>query len=196
MARFATIRNLAGIQLGYQLRTKPEENRAGDVLLIQLKDVNKSRTRLEVTEGTVRFDPERSIEKQLLHEGDVLFMGKGSKPFACTVRGLTKPAVATGMFFILRPDTKLVLPDYLAWVLNQEKSLTSLLIASGTGVAMPVIRRRVLEEFSIPLPPLTIQRKISELQRLMAEEKDLLCELAAQREELIRGVCEKWIGGI
>jgi len=191
MAQKETIRNLAEIQLGYQLRKKPEAAEAGEILLIQLRDINKDRTALEFSADTVRFNPERGIEKQLLTEGDVLFMAKGSKPFACTVRNLPGPAVANGMFFILRPDTQRVAPEYLAWALNREESIRALMIASGTGVAMPVIRRSVLEEFSIALPPLKIQQRIGELNRLAEEEQDLLEEIAEQKEKLIRAVCGK-----
>jgi hypothetical protein len=191
MTRCETIRNLAEIHLGYQLRKKPETDEAGEILLIQLRDINKDRTELALSADTVRFNPERSISKQLLEEGDVLFMAKGSKPFACTVRNLPGPATATGMFFILRPNTQRVAPEYLAWALNRDEALRALMIASGTGVAMPVIRRSVLEEFLIPLPALKIQQRIGELKRLAEEEQDLLKELAVQKEKLIRAVCGK-----
>jgi restriction endonuclease S subunit len=194
MPQKETIRNLAEIQIGYQLREKPKADEAGEIRLIQLKDINASRTHLALSEETVLFDPERSIEKQLLKEGDVLFMGKGSKPFACPVHGLPSPAVATGMFFILRPDTKRVLPEYLAWALNREDNLRKLLVSSGTGVAMPVIRRSVLEEFSIPLPPMETQKIIGELLRLSDEEQELMIELAEQKKTLMQAVCRKLMG--
>ncbi len=195
MARKETIRNLTEIQIGYQLRKKPEGNEAGEILLIQLKDINASRTHLEISEETVLFNPERSIEKQLLEEGDVLFMGKGSKPFACPVRNLPGPAVATGMFFILRPDTGRVEPEYLAWVLNSRQVLEKLMIASGTGVAMPVIRRTELEKLNIPLPPLEIQRRIGELQELNRQEQNLMNELAEQKQILVEGICKTLTAG-
>ncbi len=191
MLQKETIRKLAEIQIGYQLREKPKADKAGEVLLIQLKDINASRTHLELSDETVRFDPERDITKQLLNDGDVLFMGKGSKPFACPVRDLPGPAVATGMFFILRPDAQRVLPEYLAWALNREQTLRRMLVASGTGVAMPVIRRRVLETLSILLPPLATQQKIGELLKLSDEEQELMSELAQQKKTLMKGVCEQ-----
>jgi restriction endonuclease S subunit len=191
MAQKETIRTLAEIQLGYQLRKKPEAAEAGGILLIQLRDINKDRTALEFSADTVRFNPERGIEKQLLTEGDVLFMAKGSKPFACTVRNLPGPAVANGMFFILRPDTQRVAPEYLAWALNRDEAVRALMNASGTGVTMPVIRRSVLEEFTITLPPLEIQQRIGELNRLAEEEQELLKGLAEQKEKLIRAICEE-----
>lgn len=190
-----TIRELAEIQIGYQLRAKPKEAEAGAVLLIQPKDIHTSRSHLDLSEETVRFDPERSIEKQRLEEGYILFMGKGSKPFACPVCGLPGPAVASGMFFILRPDASRVLPDYLAWVLNREEHLRKMMTDSGTGVAMPVIRRKVLEELAVPLPPLNVQKKIGELLSLADEEQELLTELAEQKLVLMNGLCRQLMAG-
>ena len=190
MAQKETIRNLVQIQLGYQFRSKPEGDEHGSVKLIQVKDILPDRSGI-LSDKALRFEPDRDPTKQLLQEGDVLFMGKGSAPFVCTVRGLTGSTVAGGMFFILRPDTQRVLPDYLAWVLNDKRTLEKLMIACGTGVAMPVIRRKELEKVQVSLPPLELQKKISELLKMKAQEQDLMKELAEQKEILTEGLCKK-----
>jgi len=188
------ISKLAGIQLGYQFRSKPEGNENGSVALIQVKDILPDRSGIDWT-APLLFEPERDPSKALLKEGDVLFMGKGTAPFACKVDGLTGPTVAGGMFYILRPDTRRVLPDYLAWVLNDKQTLEKLLIASGTGVAMPVIKRKELEQLAIPLPSLEAQQRISELQELNRQEMDLMNQLAGQKQILTEGVCKKLMEG-
>jgi restriction endonuclease S subunit len=189
-----TIRSLTKIQLGYQFRSKPEGDENGSVALIQIKDILPNRSGIDWATPLL-FEPDRDPTKQLLQEGDVLFMGKGSAPFACTVRGVTGPTVAGGMFYILRPDTRRVLPDYLAWVLSNEQTLEKLKIASGTGVAMPVIRRSELEKLKIPVPPLETQQRIGELQELSRREMDLVNELAEQKQILAEGVCKKLMEG-
>lgn len=192
MTQFESIGTLAEIRAGYQHRPKDELDENGEFLLIQQKDIHADRAGVSFS-TTARISPERDASKQRLQEGDVLFMGKGRTPFGCAVIDLPEPAVASSAFFILRPDTTRILPGYLAWVLNREKTRHELLKAAGTGVAMPVIRRRELEEQAIPLPPLDTQRKIAELHRLMAEEKELMQELADQKSQLIRGACEQLI---
>ncbi len=194
MAQKETIRNLVQIQLGYQFRSKPKGDKNGNVTLIQIKDIRPDRSGV-ATEGALRFNPERDPTKQLLKEGDVLFMGKGSAPFVCTVRDLTGPTVAGGMFFILRPDTERILPDYLAWVLGHREIFEKLHIASGAGVAMPVIRRSELEKVQIPLPPLQIQKRIGDLLALEAQEQNLMTELAKQKQSLTEGICKKLMEG-
>ena len=184
------IKDLADIQLGYQFRTRVEGHPKGMMLLVQVKDVNRARREVDFT-SALRFYPERDTTKQLLKPGDVLFMGKGSAPFACVVRDLPGPAVAGGMFFILRAKPRRVFPDYLAWALGQEKTMRALMVASGTGVAMPVIKRSVLEDFRIPLPPLAVQQRIADLARLALDEQELLQEIADQKRALIQVVCER-----
>jgi hypothetical protein len=188
------IAKLAGIQLGYQFRSKPEGDENGNVSLIQIKDILPDRS--GIRPGTaLRFKPERDASKALLKEGDVLFMGKGTTPFACIVRELTRPAVAGGMFYILRPDTRRILPDYLAWVLNDKRTLKTLQIASGTGVAMPVIKRKELEQLAIPLPPIKAQQRIGELQELSRQEIALMSELSEQKQKLAEAVCRTLMEG-
>jgi len=188
-----TVANLAEISAGYQLRFRPSEDKNGRVLLIQPRNINAERTAVNFNE-VLRFEPARNYSKALLKEGDVLFMGKGTAPFACAVYNMPTQSIAAGNFFILRPDEKRILPEYLAWMLNRKKIRETLLIASGAGVLMPVVRKKDLEDLKIPLPPLEMQKKIIELHRLMAEEKWLMRELAEQKELLIRGVCKKLTG--
>jgi len=190
MTQKDTIRKLAEIQLGYQFRSKPEGDEQGSVQLIQIKDILPDRSGI-LPESALRFEPDRDTTKQLLQEGDVLFMGKGSAPFACAVHELPGPTVAGGMFFILRPDTQRVLPDYLAWVLNNKRTKQRLMIASGTGVAMPVIRRTELEKVQVSLPSLELQKKIGELLELETQEQNLMNELAEQKRLLTEAVCRK-----
>lgn len=194
MAHKERIVKLTDIQLGYQFRTKPEGDESGSVALVQIKDILPDRSGIN-EKSPLRFEPDRNPDKQLLQEGDVLFMGKGTAPFACTVGKLSRPTVAGGMFYILKPDTEQVLPSYLAWVLSNKQTLEKLKIASGTGVAMPVIRRAELEKLRIPVPPLEIQRLIGELQELKTLEQTLMNELSEQKKILVEGVCKRLVAG-
>ncbi|QBG48273.1 restriction endonuclease subunit S [Verrucomicrobia bacterium S94] len=188
------IGKLAEIQIGYQFRSKPKADENGSVKLIQIKDILPGRNGIH-SDSALRFEPERNPNKQLLQEGDVLFMGKGTAPFACRIMKLTGPTVAGGMFFILRPDTQRILPEYLSWVLNNKQTLEKLKIASGTGVAMPVIRRKELERLTIPLPPLENQQRIGEIQALKELEQNLMKDLTKQQQLLADGICKKLMEG-
>ncbi len=190
MTNIKTIRDVASINVGYQLRSKPIPDKHGGTLLIRAKDIKPDRTKL-MTANAIRISTERSIEKRLLKDGDVLFMGKGLQPFACPVRNLTEPTLAAGIFFVIRPNQEYILPEYLAWYLNKDEILRTLLIACGTGITMPVIRRGVIEKLQIPLPSLKIQQKICGLLAVANREKYLMDKLITQKQTLIQAVCKK-----
>lgn len=192
MMRQETLGALAEIKAGYQHRPADELAEKGDYLLIQQKDILPDRTDIHYAEAA-RIAPKRKHTRQLLQDGDVVFMNKGHAPFGCAVRELPEPAIASSAFFILSPDTTHILPEYLAWALNREHTRHELFSAAGIGTAMPIIHRKALERQPIPVPPMETQHTIAELYRLAAMEKDLLLQLAEQKTRLVQGVCEKLI---
>ena len=192
MTKYVKIGNVADIRAGLPFRSRPEAAENGSTVLVQQKNVNESRTALNFAE-TLRFTPERDISSHYLCEGDVLFMGKGHSIFACAVNKLFCNTVATGLFFVLsitQDNKERVLPEYLAWALNRKSVREELLLASGSGVSMPVVRRKVLEELKITLPPIETQQNIVDLHLLSVKEKNLMEELAEKRGILINTACE------
>lgn len=183
---------LAEIKAGYQHRPMDELVDNGEYLLIQQKDVLPDRTGIAYAQAA-RIAPERKHARQLLNDGDVIYMNKGQAPFGCAVRDLPGPAIASSAFFILSLDTTRILPEYLAWVLNREHTRHELYSVAGKGAAMPVVHRTALEGQMIPLPPMATQQAIAGLVRLVAFEKSILLQLAEQKGLLIDGVCEKLI---
>lgn len=192
MVQYEALGTLAEIKAGYQHRPADELVENGEFLLIQQKDILADRTGVTYAQAA-RIAPERKHSRQLLNDGDVLFMNKGHAPFGCAVRELPETAIASSAFFILSPNATRILPEYLAWVLNREQTRHELFSTAGLGAAMPVIHRKALEEQIIPLPPMETQQAIAELVRLAAVEKEILLQLVEQKSLLIDGVCEKLI---
>ena len=60
---------------------------------------------------------------------------------------------------------------------------------------MPVVRRSVLENLDVPLPPLETQKKIAELDALMRQEQQLIDKLVQKRKNLIAMACLKAVRG-
>ena len=83
-------------------------------------------------------------EKHLLKNGDVLFAAKGTKNFAAVFENHNEPSVASTSFFVIRPSDKKVLPQYLAWFLNNHTTQT-LLKGQAIGTSIPSISKQVLE---------------------------------------------------
>ena len=111
-------------------------------------------------------------EKHLLKDGDVLFAAKGTKNFAAIFENHNEPSVASTSFFVIRPTDKKVLPQYLAWFLNNHTTQT-LLKSQAIGTSIPSISKHVLENLEITVPGMETQKAILHITKLRNKEKSL-----------------------
>lgn len=192
-ARFRLL-EIADIRSGYLARTGVESKGTGSHYLLQIRDFNPQRTVVH-KDTLVRFTPEALASVQPIGDGDVVFLAKGVNNFAYAVFDLPAPILAASYFFVLQPHPQL-LPAYLAWFLNQRSTRRELSRFASSGVRMPVVRRAVLENMEIPLPPPTVQESIIELDRLMLQEQDMMTELARKKRELVSAICIKAARGL
>jgi restriction endonuclease S subunit len=124
-------------------------------------------------------------EKHLLKDGDVLFAAKGTKNFAAVFENHNEPSVASTSFFVIRPTDNKVLPQFLAWFLNNHTTQT-LLKGQAIGTSIPSISKQVLENLEIPVPDIKTQRVIVEISKLRNKEKSLKQKIESLREKQIQ----------
>jgi len=186
------LRMIANIQSGYISRGKIDPRDDGACLLLQAKDVDADRLSYR-TDALVRFMPKQSGKDWFLKPGDILFMTRGARNFSVLIDNLPDKVLAAACFFVVRIANSEILPEYLWWYLNQSPVEEYLKRFSGRSVHMPVVRRAVLESIDIPLPPIKIQKQVSELTMLLQREQDLYKKLAEQRKYLITKICLKSI---
>jgi restriction endonuclease S subunit len=124
-------------------------------------------------------------EKHLLKNGDVLFAAKGTKNFAAVFENHNEPSVASTSFFVIRPTDNKVLPQFLAWFLNNHTTQT-LLKGQAIGTSIPSISKQVLENLEIPVPDIKTQRAIVEISKLRNKEKALKQKIETLREKQIQ----------
>lgn len=179
--------DLAEVRPGFLTREAVRDNPEGVYRLLQIRDFNRARTEMNAAD-MVRISPDTRSSLCMLQTGDVLFLAKGANNFAAVVSSLPGPTLAASYFFILRPRS-LIMPEYLAWFLNHEKTRAILTRLATTGAHMPIIRRAVLESIEIPLPDIAVQKAIADLDCLRREEQELLSELARKQQDLISAVC-------
>jgi len=124
-------------------------------------------------------------EKHLLKDGDVLFAAKGTKNFAAVFENHNEPSVASTSFFVIRTTDKKVLPQFLAWYLNNHTTQT-LLKGQAIGTSIPSISKLVLENLEIPVPEIKTQKAIVEISKLRNKEKSLKQKIETLREKQIQ----------
>lgn len=148
---------------------------------IQLRDTTPDGGLSE--EPIARFRLRDVPDRYWVKPGDVLFRSRGDRNTAITLdAGFSGPAVAVMPLVILRPRQD-VLPEYLAWYLNQANAQRHFdVCARGTGIRM--IPMSCLSELDLPIPDLKTQRAIATVDGLARRELDLTTQLATKRQQL------------
>ncbi len=126
--------------------------------------------------------------KHLLKTGDILFAAKGNKNFAVMFDNRIGNAVASSTFLILRIINQYsdkILPEYLAWWLNNSVS-QKLLKNFAIGSALPSISKAVLQELEIYIPDLNRQKLILKIAELNNKESEYLKRIDELRKLLVQ----------
>ena len=186
----ATLKAVADIQVGYQAKARIKKRAQGTHRLIQSKDFD-SFHRLRSENLTVFF-PERKPEIYSVRKGDILFQARGMVHFAYCIEDDLKDTLAAGSFYILRTKNENLLPQYLAWWLNQSKA-QAYFQSQARGAGMSFISKSTLSRLQVQIPPLSVQKKVVKIVTLTRHEQFLLGRLSDLRSRLVKAVCTKAI---
>lgn len=184
------LKSIAEIRTGYQFRGKVSADEDANVAVIQIKDIDG---RLSVhLDDLVPVRMEKP-EPYLVSQGDVLFLSRGHRLYAALISEPVQDTVATGYFFILRPNDRLVRSDFLAWYMNQpdfQDGLRPFL----RGSHMPLISKSDFQNLTIKVPPLAVQQRILQLQHL-SDREQLASVLQQKKAELVEAISRKLMLG-
>lgn len=187
-AAFRAVGDVVHIQSGFPFRGSIEQSAQGDVLAVQMKDV-------DVEEGVRWEDVTRTFlagrkAPDWLRLDDVLFVSKGARFYAVCIDEPPERAVCSPHFFHLQvvPSAPL-LPAFLAWQINQPP-FQRLLQQAAEGSSQLSIRRPVLEALSLSLPSLADQHRIVTLAEFARQERRALHQLIHNREQQLRVIAE------
>ena len=190
--RILKLINAVTVSSGHPFRGKIPEKTGSGIHAIQMKDVSP--------EGGVCWDS--VIETELfgkkqpdwLVQGDILFAARGSYNYAVLIEETDKQAICAPHFYILRVITPSLLPAFLVWQLNQ-RPLQKYLDSAAEGSVTKSIRRSILEQAEITVPPLDIQRKILGLHQTMLQEKKLYAELISNADKFMHALASDLMAG-
>ena len=132
-----------------------------------------------------RVWPTGMSDRYLVRSGDVVFRPRGDKNTAVVLDDrFRETAVVLIPLFILRAKPHLVLPEFLAWAINQPPAQRHFeRVARGTNMRM--IPRPGLEDLEIDLPAREDQRRIVAIDALARRERALTVRAAEKRERMI-----------
>lgn len=178
--------SVAEVSTGYPFRKKVEPEAGGDVVLVQLK--NMDGVEGVTASGAIALRNEGGkYERYLLQAGDLLFQSRGSRHPVAVVGTGVRGIAATGLHTI-RPHRGRVLPEYLAWWLNHPVSQDILVSKVARGQYIPFVSKADLLAFLVPVPSLDVQQRIVAVDRLRRKERALRERLDILTQQLVDDV--------
>lgn len=186
MVKTVNLASVCDIRFGFYAQPEP----SGSTVYLQVRQFSDD-GRLK-TEADEFINLDKKAEPHLLKKGDVLFVGKGNRLFSWCYHQEGQPAVASSIFFVLRPDERVVYPEYLAAILNAPKSkATFQQIGAGTNIFS--IRKSELGAFEIPLPSMQQQKGIAALAQLHQHEIAVAQQLIERKQNLYTAIISKLV---
>lgn len=185
------LKQIATINAGYPFRGKIPEVPGSAVVAVQMKDVS-------LTEGIrwsdcLETELTGKREPDYLTTGDILVAARGSHNYAVQVdqalATIGKQAVAAPHFFVISLKKKNILPEFLVWLLNQTPA-QRYFEQNAEGSLTKSIRRSVLEEAPIVVPPLTKQRAIISMAATLRDEHKLIQKLVSNGERMMSAIAK------
>jgi restriction endonuclease S subunit len=154
------LKSLAKIRMGATLRgrdaTRPVPD--GSCRIIRIGDIRDDGS--FGNRDFPRIEPNEILDDSLfLKPGDVLFPNRGMRTTAVVFDEDDPHTIVGAQFYVLHPDTRRILPDFLAWTLRTSEAARHFAVRRK-GTLVQTLQRIDLEELAIPLPPLAVQEKI------------------------------------
>ncbi len=185
--------DLAVVKAGHPFRGKIEEIKDGTARVLQIRDLDEF-GQIKDWCSVVRTEIAGRKEPDWLERGDILFAARGLRNFAGCLNDIPEPTVCGPHFFQIHVHNHhQILPEYLAWALNQQP-IQKYFKQSAEGSAQLSIRKAVLENTEITIPTLAKQELLIALYKAAISEQKILKALLATREQEINFIAQDILG--
>jgi hypothetical protein len=176
---------IATITSGHPFRGSIPEKTGSDIRVVQMKDISPHWT--VNWRSTVESEPVALGPPNWLRQGDILVAGRGNRNYAVLIDNPPSRALASPHFFVITVNTDAVLPEFLAWQLNQEPA-QRYLTGESEGTLTKSIRRKALDATPIAVPSMQKQRQIIGLQAVAQQKRQLYQRLIRNEDTLMAGI--------
>jgi restriction endonuclease S subunit len=133
-----------------------------------------------------------SISRNFLQTNEILFNAKGNRFFAYLFQGEYENTIASAVFLVLTLIDDKINPAYLTWYLNHPETL-KIFNSKKTSQTIPSVTKQELGELEIPIPDLSTQEKIVQIDQLKRQRTQIKKKLIASQEALIDTLTYKTI---
>lgn len=169
---------IAAISAGYPFRGKIDELPEGEVAVVQMRNADPANG--IDWQNLSRVELPRASAKAFLAKGDIILSTRGGRNIAYYIEERQEQVVCSPHFFVIRTKRQAILPEFLAWQFNQ-KPAQDHFAAGATGSYILNLKREVVEQLPIVVPPLAEQQRIVELDAAAKVERAILTRLIENR---------------
>ncbi len=146
-------------------------------------------------DGIVRIDDEQAFELKNVEVkiNDILLNITGdSVARCCQVVEEVLPARVNQHVAIIRPQPDILHHRYLRYVLVCSEFQEKLLAFSSAGATRPALTKSMIEQLTIPLPPLPEQKRIAKILGDLEDKIELNRKMNATLETMARALFQSW----
>ena len=168
------LHEIAWVYAGYSFREVIEDT-GGYVGVVQMKNVHKN---IGIQwNSIVHTDLRGRAKPNWLETGQVLFVARGNHNFAIFLEDVPRGTICSPHFYqIIVKDESLLNAKFLSWWINQRPA-QKYLETFAEGSTTLSIRREILENLTVAIPPLAEQNDIILLDRSFQEERVIFEQL-------------------
>jgi len=186
---FCQLTQVATIHAGYPFRGKIIEKSDGCAHVIQMKEMDRLNgirwNHLILTDLPGR-SPSRWVEP-----GDIVFVARGVSNYAVVADHPPEHTVLSPHFFQIRLlEGSGILPEFLAWQLNQAPA-QKYFAQSAEGSSVVGVRKGLLENIDVICPPLSEQKKIMKVVHCWSEQQQVIQAMSDNHEILMASIASK-----
>lgn len=182
------LKNIATVKAGHPFRGMIKEDLDGNGFVVQVKSLNVN-GKINLN-SLVQTNVQGRRTPEWLKRGDVLFLSRGPKLTAAAVIDLPENVVCSPHFFVIELLNKDVLPEFLAWQLNQNHA-QRYLKKSAAGSAQVSVKRCFLENVPLTIPSVKDQKVVVNLANCALKEKNVFTKLIQNRERQLLAIAQK-----
>lgn len=186
------LKDIANIYSGYLFARRSDTDKVNGIKfkILSLSDINADG---EIDYSSLQEQLLKPIQnKYLARYKQVIIKCKGFNNEAFII-GANVPnnVVITSFYFIIEVNEKIILPEFLLYILNK-KATQHQLGKLSKGTSIPNLTISTLSDLEIDLPDLEVQAKIADFYRLTITQEQLMKRLTELQKELNLEMIDKY----
>ena len=179
------LKDIAHIRAGHAFRKKLINDPGHQTQVIQMKDLQLNG---EIKWGSMIKTAPAAISREWVKKADLLLVSRGANNTAYYIgEEPPAPSLAAPYFFhitLLPRALEAIEPEFIAWQLNQ-KPIQDYFRKNAEGSTSKAIRREIVENVEIVVPPIKQQRCIFSLNNNIARQRRAHEQLIDNNEVLM-----------